>query len=381
MKVFIDGQLFLKGEKTGIAWFAHNVLCNLTIGSKYEYQLNCFTLGYKEKNRLMIDKYKDLGYEIKKVWWFHDVIYRIIWNFLPIPYCFFFGKKSQVSIFFNYIIPPGVFGKKIAIVHDMAYKAYPETVREKTRKFLELSLSRTCEQADKIITISQFSKSEIIHYLQISSDKIEVIPLGVDKNYYHSNYTKNDIEKIKKKYNINFEYFLYLGTIEPRKNIERLIIAYKDLYEQKHEIPKLILVGKKGWLYDKIFSTVEQLKLQDMIVFLGYIDIEDMPKLIKGAIAFVFPSLYEGFGLPPLEAMACGTPVITSNVSSLPEVVGEAGLLVNPFDINSIKEAMMRIVVEPDLRNELRGAGFIQAEKFSWKKTAKRIEQIIDMCN
>lgn len=378
MKVSIDVQLLLKGEKTGIGWFAHNVLRNLSINSDRQYQLNCFVFGYKKEKRLILDEYKKYGYTISKVNWFHDVIYRMIWNFIPIPYRFFFKKKSQVTLFFNYIIPPGVSGKKITVVHDMAYKSYPETVRTKTRKFLDLSLSKTCKRADKIITISEFSKSEIMKYLKVEADKIEVIPLGVDVGYYHSNYSENDVEMVKEKYKINGEYFLYLGTIEPRKNIERLIRAYGALYEQRKDIPKLILAGKKGWLYEDIFNTLEELKLHDVVKFLGYIEIQDAPKLITGSIAFIFPSLYEGFGLPPLEAMACGTPVITSDVASLPEVVGEAGMLIDPLDINSIKEAMSRIVTEPDLRIKLSKAGIQQAKKFSWEETAKRIERVID---
>ena len=379
MKVSIDGQLFLKGQKTGIAWFAHNVLNNFNLDSEWEYQLNCFVLGYSDVNKQEIYKYKEIGYLIRQVKWFHDVIYRMIWNFIPIPYRLFFGKDSNVTIFFNYIIPPGVCGKKIAVIHDMAYKAYPETVRVKTRKFLEFSLAKTCKRADKIITISEFSKSEIMKYLQVKEEKIEVIPLGVDTKYYHNNYSETEVEKIKKKYNINNEYFLYLGTIEPRKNIERLIRAYGELCKEKKDIPKLVLAGKKGWLYDEIFSTVKTLNLQDAIEFLGYVDIKDAPLLIKGATAFVFPSLYEGFGLPPLEAMACGTPVIVSNVASLPEVVGDAGILVNPLSINSIKKAMLRIVEEPELIIKLKEAGILQAKKFRWENTAKRIEKIISM--
>lgn len=381
MKISIDVQLFLKGEKTGIGWFAHNVLSNLNIHSDRQYQLNCFTLGYKKKNQLIVDEYKSYGYTIKKVNWFHDVVYRMIWNFIPIPYSFFFGNNSKVTLFFNYIIPPGVSGRKITVVHDMAYKAYPETVRAKTRKFLDLSLSKTCKKADKIITVSEFSKLEIMKYLEVKADKIEVIPLGVDVKYYHNAYSENDVGKVKEKYNISGEYFLYLGTIEPRKNIERLIKAYGALYKQRKDIPKLILAGKKGWLYEDIFKTLRELELHDMVSFLGYIEIQDAPKLIAGSIAFVFPSLYEGFGLPPLEAMACGTPVIISDAASLPEVVGEAGLLVNPLDINSIKEAMLKIIAEPDLRIKLSEAGIQQAKMFSWEETTKKIEQVIDLYN
>lgn len=377
LKISIDGQLFLKGEKTGIGWFAHNILKNLSFHEK-EYQLNCFTLGYGKKRRVNVEQYKEYGYKIHKISWFNDVFYRIVSSCIPLPYRFFFGSKTKVSLFFNYIIPPGVSGSKIVVIHDMTYKRYPETVRFRTRKNLELLLSKTCKRADTIITISQFSKSEIMKYLNVPEEKIKIISLGVDTKYYNNNYTGDNIKKIQKKYNVDYEYFLYLGTIEPRKNIERLIRAYAVLYNQKNDIPKLVLVGKKGWMYKEIFRVVDELDLQNMVIFLGYIDICDVPLLLGGAITFVFPSLYEGFGLPVLEAMACGTPVITSNVASLPEVVGNAALLVDPMDIESIKNAMLKILIDPCLKEQLSVLGIQQAKKFSWKETARQIEKIID---
>lgn len=379
MKISIDAQLFLKGEKTGISWFAHNVLQNLTVDSNHTYQLNCFTLGYSRERLKLVEQYQSYGYAIKKVGVFHDVVYRILWNFIPIPYSTFFGKDSQVSLFFNYIIPPGVHGKKIAVVHDMAYRAYPETVRKRTRRFLELSLEKTCREADQIITISKFSKKEIMRYLSVDGKKIAVVPLGVDRHYYHPNYSEREVQRIKHKYGLDGSYFLYLGTIEPRKNVERLIRAYAAVNRRKKDVPPLILAGKKGWLYEGIYRAVEELHLQDKVKFLGYVTIQDAPKLMKGALAFVFPSLYEGFGLPVLEAMACGTPVITSRAASLPEVAGEAGILVDPLDMEELACAMHRIMEDAALRKQLGEKGVVQAQKFSWKRTAEQIERIIDL--
>jgi glycosyltransferase involved in cell wall biosynthesis len=257
LKITFDAQLLLKGEKTGIGWCAENILKRMPQYRGNDYQLNCFTLSYNSKQLEQIEKYSHLGYHVNKCRWFHDAIYRMIWNFINIPYSFFFGNKSDITVFFNYVIPPGVKGKKITFVYDMAYKAHPETVRRKTRNLLNLALFKSCKKADHIITISEFSKSEIIKYLNIPENKISIMPCGVDTTIYHPNYSKEDIKVIKDKYKIYEDYLLYLGTLEPRKNIERLIQAYAQLKREKPDIPKLVMAGRKGWMYESIFTTVK----------------------------------------------------------------------------------------------------------------------------
>lgn len=157
---------------------------------------------------------------------------------------------------------------------------------------------------------------------------------------FHTDYSTEQIQEAIKKYHINEKYFLYLGTIEPRKNLERLIKAYVKLVSRHKDVPQLVLAGGNGWYYDDIFQMIDTCHLKEQVVFTGYVDQKDSPLLMSGAMAFVFPSLYEGFGMPPLEAMACGTPVITSKTSSLPEVVGDAGILVDPENVDEICEAM-----------------------------------------
>lgn len=367
----------MKSNISGIGWSAENILQNMN-GNKNEITLNCFTLGYKEEQLQNVKKYISLGYQIDKCTWFHDVLYRMVSNFIPIPYSLFFHRNNDITMFFNYIIPPGVKGKKVTIIHDMAYKSCPETVRKKTKGMLNLALKKSCKRADKIITVSEFSKQEIIHYLHIEENKIVVMPNGVDFNRYHPNYSADEISCVLAKYKISTKYFLYLGTLEPRKNITKLIEAYAKLKEEISPIPKLVLAGGKGWMYDSIFETVNRLKLEDDVIFTGYVMEKEVPVLMKGAEAFLFPSIYEGFGMPPLEAMACGTPVLVSNVSSLPEVVGDAGVYVDPDSIQSIKEGMALFLSNEKLKKELSAKGLERAKLFTWERSAGILNKVFE---
>lgn len=377
MKIAFDVQLLMKGNITGIGWCAENILQNIQ-GNQNEITLNCFTLGYKKEQYQNVEKYISSGYRIEKCTWFHDVLYRMVSNFIPIPYSLFFRKNNDITMFFNYVIPPGVKGKKATIIYDMAYKACPETVRMKTKCMLNLSLKKSCKRADKIITISEFSKQEIIHYLHIEDNKIVIMPIGVDFNLFHPNYSDYETNIVLAKYKISTKYFLYLGTLEPRKNITRLIEAYAKLKEEISPIPKLVLAGGKGWMYDSIFETVERLKLKDDIIFTGYVMEKEVPILMKGAEAFLFPSIYEGFGMPPLEAMACGTPVLVSNTASLPEVVGDAGIYVEPYSVQSIKEGMALLLNDEELKNKLADKGLERARLFTWERSAKIVNKVFE---
>jgi glycosyltransferase involved in cell wall biosynthesis len=378
LKISFDAQLLLKGHKTGIGWCAENILLNLRHEVKSSYSLNFFTLGYDKQRLRNIEKYKERGYELRKCSWFHDVVFKLLSEFFQIPYALFFGHDADITLFFNYIVPAGVKGKKVVMVHDMAYKAYPETVRERTRFMLNKSLQKSCKRADKIITVSEFSKLEIIKYLGIDENKIVIMPNGVDLSIFHPNFSEKDICRVTEKYGIPREYLLFLGTIEPRKNLERLIRAYALLKAEMPDVPKLVLAGGKGWLYESIFETVKVLNMESDIIFTGYVNEEDSPILINGAKIFLFPSLYEGFGMPPLEAMACGTPVIVSNVASLPEVVGDAALHVDPYSIDSIKDGIKDLIEDEKKRNELSASGIERAKQFTWDKSAEIVRKVFE---
>ena len=304
---------------------------------------------------------------------FSGFLYRCIMNMIPVPYSLFFGKKSELTHFFNYIIPPFVHGKKVVTIHDMVVKAYPETVRFRTKHLLNTGMKKSMKRADVIITDSEFSKSEIEKYFPQYSHKVQVVYCGVNSDKFYP-----VVEKVKRSLDIEGEYFLYLGTIEPRKNLERLIEAYSLLLKKDENVPRLVMAGGKGWLNSNIYQKVVELKLEKYVQFTKYIPDEDLCPLINGATAFVFPSIYEGFGMPPLEAMACGVPVVCSKEASLPEVVGDCAVMTDAYDPQSIADGMYRIYSDKALAEELRVRGLQRAKEFTWHRFSEKLHGIYE---
>jgi glycosyltransferase involved in cell wall biosynthesis len=377
LKIGFDSQILFERQKTGIGRCSEAIIDHYINLNEDDIVLNYFGM-IDERNREEGIKHYKLNDKVKidKCRWFHNVLYYKLNNYIHIPYSLFFRGKVDITQFFNYVIPPGVKGKAALYVYDMAYKVYPETIGEKTLKMLNDNLEKSCRRADHIITISEFSKSEIIKYLKVPSNKISVIPCAIDQDVFNEVLDAKMLSSTKKKYNIVGDYFFYLGTLEPRKNIERLIDAYAILAKLYEEVPYLVLAGKNGWNYDNIYRKVKDYKLENKVVFTGYIDSSEAVLLLKGAFAFVFPSIYEGFGMPPLEAMACGVPVITSNVTSLPEVVQDAGYLVDPFSIEDICNAMTEILIDSKNRELLKQRGLERAKEFIWDKSAKLLREV-----
>jgi len=313
--------------------------------------------------------------------WFCTAIksryYELLWRAFSVPHRWFFTKQASVRMFFNFYVPPGVQGTAVTLIHDMVLKAYPETMRTKTRVALAMSLRSSIRRAGYIFTISEFSKSEIVKYMKVKPEKIGVLPLGIDHKRYHTSYSGEQIAATLKKYGIDKPYFLYVGTLEPRKNIGAILDAYAQLRKRGGECPELVLSGGKGWKYESIFEKIEQLGLGDSIHVTGYLEEEEVPHLMGGAIAFLFPSLYEGFGLPPLEAMACGTPVIVSDRASLPEVVGDAGITVDALDGVALADAMLSLANDEQLRAEYAQKGIERAALFTWDRAAETLRDAL----
>lgn len=371
MKIAFDVQPLIDSQKTGVGMYTYFVIKSLLI----KFPSDTYILRYFSSGVGSIDNIKAFcgkGCILDKCSWFRAWMYKVLWTFLPVPYGIFFHKRAEVTQFFNYHVPPFVPGKSFVVVYDMVYKSFPETVRWKTKIMLDMNLKASCRRADRIITISEFSKREIMEYFKVPPNKITVAYCGVDRFIFNENISEETICKVLDKLVLPRKYLLYLGTLEPRKNIERLIEAYSAVKREKpEETPVLVIAGRKGWMYDTIFEKVQKSSLQDSIIFTGYVEDKDVPVLMKGALIFLFPSLYEGFGLPVLEAMACGTPVLTSTVSSLPEVAGDSCLLVDPYSLNEITGAIKRLIEDDDLRYELSQKGLARCSKFSWEATAE----------
>lgn len=382
MRVAFESQLLLNENKTGIAWCADNVIRTLAKDIEYQCQLNYFSKGCSLKKIRDLKKYEAEGISLQECKWFCAIWYKLIWPFLHIPYHWFFERNCQITQFFNYVVPPGVKGKSITIIHDMAHLACPETVRLKTKCWLNMTLKSSCKRADAIITVSMFTKSELMRYFQIPENKIHVMYNGVDFSLYHTHYEKEVIEKVKKIYGISGTYILYLGTIEPRKNLQRLIQAYSILADKVNELsresrlPTLVLAGGKGWLYDGIYQTAQKIGKKAEIIFTGYIPEEDAPILMTGAEIFCFPSIYEGFGMPPLEAMACGTPVLAANTTSLPEILGDCAEYVNPFSVEQIATGLENLIFNQKLRESYSKRGLEHVKKYSWENSVQILKQV-----
>lgn len=374
MKIAFEGQIFLDENKTGIAWNAHNLILELAKYPENQCMIQCFSGGYGKQQMCRLEEYQSAGCRIEYSRRFKSSWYKLAWLIFGVPYRFFFRMDADIVQFFNFAVPPGVNGKCVTIIYDMAYKSCPQTISRKTRLWLRLCMKKSCRHADHIVTISEFSKREIIRWLHMPKEKITVVPSAVDHTVYRPDYTKEQIQRVRDKYQIVGEYFLYLGTIEPRKNLERLIGAYERLCQEKPQAPQLVLAGKRGWLCADIYKKAR--RLGKKILFTGYVGQEDSPALMCGAKAFVFPSLYEGFGLPPLEAMACGTPVILSNTSALAEVAGDAGSMVDPESEEEICQAMKMLLEDDAYRDKLSRLGIERAERYTWASSAEKLMEL-----
>lgn len=376
MKIAFDALPLVSERITGIGWCEAgqtNAMARLYPENEYVY--NFFSQKGDTQKSERIKQFLDTGIKTNTAD-FSGYLYRLVSNFLPVPYYKFFGSDCDITHFFNYIVPPKVKGKSVVTVHDMVYKAFPETVRARTKYMLDTGLKKSMKRADIIVTDSEFSKTEIIKYFPQYQDKIRVVPCGVDLNKFHPCNDTDKIERVRKDFETGEEYFLYLGTIEPRKNLERLIEAYAEFVKNTDNPPNLVLAGGKGWLYDNIYAKAEKLGIEKKVIFTKYIPSEDINALICGAVAFVFPSIYEGFGMPPLEAMACGVPVLTSGEASLPEVTGDSAVIVDAYSVNSIAEGMSRIYSDRNLRERLSREGSERAEKFTWEKSAEILYKV-----
>jgi len=272
---------------------------------------------------------------------------------------------GKVDIFFasDWTQPPAEKAKLVTIVHDLIAWRYPQTLPEKIINAHKNRMKWVKKEADLVFPNSQSTTHDLEEIVGLDKEKIKLIYPGVDHRRFCPQEEKK-IKAVKKKYGLG-DYFLAVGTREPRKNLPRLIEAFDGLENKRGW--QLAIAGKTGWGEQNLKSVTKNLKL------LGYVPDEDLPPLYAGALCFVYPSLYEGFGLPVLEAMASGAPVITSNVSSLPEAAGEAGILVNPEKSEEIRKAMEKVANNPKLREEMIKKGFQQAQKFSWQKTAREV--------
>lgn len=365
MIIGIDGNEANVNKRVGVSEFAYELIRNF----------------YKLRNRGEVEfvfqiylKNEPLKHMPEENEWFNykTVKPRPAWTQFALP-AYLFLDKNKPDVFFSptHYAPRFARIPRVTSVMDIAYLLYPETFNKDDLYQLVNWTMYSVKKSKKIITISQNSKNDIISRYHLKNDKVEVVYPGVKPD-------KEDMseENIKEKYNIDGKYMLFVSTLQPRKNLTRLIEALSKI--EKSVKIKLVVVGRKGWKYEEILSAPKKYGVEDKVIFLNFVPDEDLTLLYKEAELFVMPSLYEGFGLPVLEAMKNGCPVAASNTSSLPEAGGDAAAYFDPDSVEDMATVITDVLKDKKMQENMRKKGFEQVKKFSWEKSARETLKIIE---
>lgn len=277
----------------------------------------------------------------------------------------------------DHLLPPLKRARSVFTIHDLIFQFFPEYHLPLNRWYLGLTLPKFMQRADAIIAVSECTRRDASQRMNIPAEKIRVIYEGVHPSF-RPIADRATLERVRATYRLPANFILFFSTIEPRKNLITLFDAYAALLKQNTDVPPLVVAGRKGWLYQETLQRAQTLGIGARVQWADWIAGDDVPALLNLADVFVYPSLYEGFGLPPLEALACGTPVICSNASSLPEVVGDAGILFEPRDTAALTRALARVLTDDALRQTLRAKGLRQAAPFTWERAARETLAVYD---
>lgn len=268
----------------------------------------------------------------------------------------------------QYTAPPLAPCDTVVMIHDLSFEHIPETFKRRSWMQLRLTVRRTARSASHVLTDSEYSRQDILRTYRLPPERVTTTPLAASSRFK----PVND-RGVLDKYGISGDYILAVGSIQPRKNIARLIRGYTRMLSQHNEnAPRLVIVGKRAWLFEDTIRAAAVSSANDKILFTGYVPESELAALYTGAVCFAYPSYFEGFGIPLLEAMRCGTPTMTSDRTCFPEVVGDASLIIDPFDEESIATGLWRMISDAALREQLRSRGFVQSSLFDWRDTARR---------
>jgi len=366
MIIGIDASRAIKQHKTGVEWYARHVLENIIkIDTQNQFVLYVQSAPdewLKNLSACPNVRVKYLRWPLRFFW----TQGRLSWEMF---------RRAPEVLFIPASAMPVICPKNtVAVLHDVGFMAFPKAYGLGQRWYLRWSVRRAVRRARAIITISEFSKKEIIKYFQADISKILVTPLGYDKNLFN-NQSQAEDEDILRSHHINRPYFLYVGRLETKKNILNLLKAFTRV-NQDHQY-QLVLAGTLGTGFAKIFNFIQQNNLVNDVIFTGYILEKNLPALYRQAKIFLFPSLYEGFGLPVLEAMACGTPVICSQTTALPETAGAAAQLINPDSIEQIATAIKNIADNEILSRQFVSKGLERVGGVSWEKCATQTHSLL----
>ena len=298
---------------------------------------------------------------------------RVAWEQLALPLEL---RRARVDLLhaLGFVSPLVWRGPTVVTVYDLSFLLFPELFNRANRLYLRQLAPPSFRRASHVIAISEHTRQDVIRLCGVSPERVTAIHLAADARFSPAD--PNAVAQFRRELRVPESYILYMGTLEPRKNVATLVRAYAELRRMNHVSHTLVLAGARGWQYEPIFALVRELGLQKHVWFPGFIPAEEQALWYTAADVFAYPSLYEGFGLPVLEAMACGTPVVASNSSSLPEVVGEAGVLVEPTNVRALAEALAQLLENDSHRAKLREAGLARARSFSWRRTAEETVEV-----
>lgn len=352
-------------RSAGISWYIYNLLTQLTrVEPAYQYTAFAGDRTFESQHNLAVQLSR---------WPTHKPLVRIAWEQAVLPLAL---KQAKVDLLhaLAFVAPLAAPCRFVTTIYDLSFVRYPEAFKPFNRWYLNTFTRLSSRKADAIITISESTRRDVIRFFGISPSKVHTIYCGVDGTF--KPLPQADVDAFRAERGLPDRFIFRLGTIEPRKNVEGVIRAYAEWYAADKSAPPLVIAGGKGWYYRQAFQLVEDLGLTEKISFPGYLPQEELPLWYNAADMLVYPSHFEGFGLPVLEAMACGTPVITSNVSSLPEVAGDAAIMVDPKDIAALSRAMRDVFLDRERAEAMRQAGLIRAAQFSWRKAARQTVQV-----
>jgi glycosyltransferase involved in cell wall biosynthesis len=373
MNVLIDATCIRK-NKAGVGVYAKNLIHELA--ENYP-NLSLFLLTQDDDPDLDYSGWPNVKMIRVPARVFRILPFRFLLEQIGVP-LLLLRYRIKVLHSLHYSFPlVGVGSRQVVTVHDMTSFDMPEVHIPLKRMYFRFFIRASVRLADAIIFVSRSAQEDYISRFGPPRGSTFVIHHGKNAAF-RPDLDPDTVRRVRDKYGLPPEFILYIGTIEPRKNLARLVAAFAPV-SKDNPCLSLVLAGEKGWMYDDLFESIRKLGLGSRIVFPGYIDEEDKPFLLAGAKLFVYPSLYEGFGLPVLEALACGVATVTSNVSSIPEVAGQAALLVEPTQVAAITDAITKLLSDTSLRQELQRESIKQAAKFNWQATAKlTVETYID---
>jgi glycosyltransferase involved in cell wall biosynthesis len=370
MIIGMDARAANETQRAGLGYVCHHIICELLRQAPPDVKLRFYLDAEPCRSFPEIPFPHEIRIVPKRRFWLNRALVAAL---RADPPDVFYSPGQQ--------IPATSACPRVATLLDLAMFMFPRHFTIRRLLLSALTTAHTAWNADHLVCISEATREDAARILRVRRDKMSVAHLGYDATRFRPNITQDQKAAVRAKRKLSERYILYVGRLQPRKNIVRLMDAFDAMVARQPGLPhQLVIAGGKGWLHEQILARAGR-GAGDRIMLLDYVPDDELPALIAGAEVFALPSLYEGFGLPVLEAMACGTPVLTSDISSLPEVAGEAAVLVNPYDVNAISRGLEELVTNDTLRDSLSKRGIEQAQFFSWAHTAERVLQaLVSVC-